>query len=196
MSGTITGIQEIEKPESEEGVNFDEPRDKDESKKLFDEKNVIPEPVSQPYVTLKSDVLRSILASLKDASVKSQTDSQPKNESQDAATLLTLQKGHNNCEVQDEIMKEANSVEGSKEEERSHQRLVSQYLDSKKNAEPHLLAEESQEEKIERERTILNLRIMSVDSNSTRARKGERKSNSSGQGHLRYLLSPLKLKFT
>ena len=83
--------------------------------------------MSKSYVTLKSDVLRSILASLKDASVKSQTDSQPKKERQDAATLLTLQKGHNNYEVQDESMKEANSVEGSKEEESSHQRLISQY---------------------------------------------------------------------
>ena len=67
MSGTETGIPEVERPDSEESVDFDDPRDKNESKKLFDEKNVIPEPVSQPYVTLKSDVLRSILSSLKDA---------------------------------------------------------------------------------------------------------------------------------
>ena len=46
-------------------------------------------------------------------------------------------------------MKEANSAEGSEEEETEHQRLVSQYLNLKKNAEPHQLATESQEEKIE-----------------------------------------------
>ena len=83
----------------------------------------------QPYVSLKlSDVLRSILASLKDALVKSQVDSQSRNERQDVATTSTLQKGRNNCKVRDEIMKEANTAEPSEEEETEHLRLVSQYL--------------------------------------------------------------------
>ena len=105
----------------------------------------------QSYVSFKSNqgmndyVLRSILASYKDALVKSQIGSQPKNNFQDAATLSTSQKGHNNFEVRDEIMKEAYSAEGGREEETEHQRLVSQYLNLKKNSEPHQLAEESQE---------------------------------------------------
>ena len=91
--------------------------------------------------------MRSIQASLKDASVKCQIDSQPKNESQDAATLSTLQKVHNNFEVRDEIMKESNSAEGSEEEETEHQRLVSQYLNLKKNSEPHQLAKKKAKKK-------------------------------------------------
>ena len=40
-------------------------------------------------------------------------------------------------------MKEANSAEGSEEQETEQQRLFSQYLDLKKNSEPHRLAKES-----------------------------------------------------
>ena len=85
MSGTETGIPEVERPDSEESVDFEDPRDEDESKKVFDDKNVTPEPVSHSYVSFKSNqgvndnVLRSIFASPKDALVKSQIDSQPKN---------------------------------------------------------------------------------------------------------------------
>ena len=185
MSGTENGIPEVEKRESEETVDFEDPCDEDESKKVFDEKNVTPETVPQPYVSFKSkqgiddNVLQLILAPLKDASVKSQIDSQPKNESQDAAKPSPLQKGRNNFEVRDEIMKEAKSAEGSEEEVTEHQRLVSQYLNSKKNSEPHQLANESQEEKMEQQRIISNLRIMSVDPNLTFAREGERNPNSS-----------------
>ena len=75
------------------------------------------------------------------------------------------------------------------------QRLVSQYLNLKKNSEPHQIAEETQEEKIEQQQIISNLRIMSVDPYSTCARReGERNSNSFDQGHLRYMISPSKLK--
>ena len=42
-------------------------------------------------------------------------------------------------------MKEANSAEGSEEEETEHQRLVSQFLNLNKNSEPHQLAEETEE---------------------------------------------------
>ena len=45
MSGTETGIPEVERPDSEESVDFEDLRDEDESKKVFDEKNVTPEPV-------------------------------------------------------------------------------------------------------------------------------------------------------
>ena len=41
MSCSKTGVQEIEKPDREESVDFDDPRDKDESKNVFNEKNVI-----------------------------------------------------------------------------------------------------------------------------------------------------------
>ena len=65
MSGTETGIQDVDRPDSEDSVNFEDPRDEDESNKVFDEKNVTPATVPQPYVSLKSsDVLRSILAPL------------------------------------------------------------------------------------------------------------------------------------
>ena len=130
---------------------------------MFDEKNVIPEPVSQPYVTLKSDVLRSILASLKDSLIKSQVDSQSRNERQDVATTSTLQKGRSNCKVRDEIMKEANTAEPSEEEEREHLRFVSQYLNLKKNSEPCQLAKESQEEESKQQRIISDLKIMNLD---------------------------------
>ena len=62
-------------------------------------------------------------------------------------------------------MKEANSAEGSKEEETEHQRLVSQYLNLKKNSEPHQLAKESQGEKFKQQRITSNLKVMSVDPN-------------------------------
>jgi hypothetical protein len=56
--------------------------------------------VRQPFVSLKSsDVLRSILASSKDSLIKSQVDSQSRNERQDVATTSTLQKARNNCKV-------------------------------------------------------------------------------------------------
>ena len=51
---------------------------------------------------MNDNILQSVLASFKDASVKSQIDSQPKTDFQDAAALPTLEKG-----VRDEIMKEA-----------------------------------------------------------------------------------------
>ena len=71
MSCSETGIQEVERRYGEESVDFEDSVDKDESQNIFDEENVPSEPVLQPYVSLKlSDVLRSILASLKDASVK------------------------------------------------------------------------------------------------------------------------------
>ena len=122
-SGSKTGIQEVERRDSEESVDFEDPCDKDESKKVFDDKNVTLATVPQPYVSFKSNqgmndnVLRSILASLKDALVKSQVDSQPKHDFQDAATLSSFQRGHNNFEVRDEIMKKTNSAEGSEEGE-------------------------------------------------------------------------------
>ena len=106
VSGTETGIQEVERPDSEESVDFEDPCDEDESKKVFDDENVTPATVPQPYVSFKSNqgmndnVLRSILASCKDASVKNQIDSKPKNDFQDAATLSTFQKGHNNFEFE------------------------------------------------------------------------------------------------
>jgi hypothetical protein len=100
MSCSKTGIQEVERRDGEESVDFEDLRDKDESKNIFDEVNVFPESVRQPFVSLKSsDVLRSILASLKDALVKSQVDSQSRNERQDVATTSTLQKARNNCKV-------------------------------------------------------------------------------------------------
>ena len=77
----------------------------------------------QPYVSVKSNqgiddnVLWSILASLKDALVKNQIESQSKNESKDAASPPALQKGRNNFEVQDKSIQEANSAEGSEEQE-------------------------------------------------------------------------------
>ena len=200
MSGTKTEIQEVERPDSEESVNFEDPCDEDESKKVFDDKNVTPATVPQPYVSFKSNqgmkdiVLRSILSSFKDASVKSQIDSQSKNESQDASTLSSLQKVHNNFEVRDEIMKEANSAEGSEEEETEHQRLVSQYLDLKENSEPHQLAKESKEEETEQQRIISNLKIMNLDPKLTCAMEGESNLNSSEHGHLRYLIPTSKLK--
>ena len=40
-SGSKTEIPEAERPDSEESVDFEDPRDEDESKKVFDEKNVI-----------------------------------------------------------------------------------------------------------------------------------------------------------
>ena len=79
MSCSKTGIQEVERHDGEESVNFEDPSDKDDTKNIFDEVNVPPEPVPQPYVNLKlSDVLQSILASLKDALVKNQIESQSK----------------------------------------------------------------------------------------------------------------------
>ena len=48
VSGTETGIQEVERPDSEESVDFEDPRDEDESKKVFDEKNVNLATVPQP----------------------------------------------------------------------------------------------------------------------------------------------------
>ena len=54
MSGPKTGIQEVERRDSDESADFEHSCDEGESKKVFDEKNVIPEPVSQPYVSVKS----------------------------------------------------------------------------------------------------------------------------------------------
>ena len=126
MSCSKTGIQEVEKRNGGQSVDFEDFRDKDESKNIFDKENVPSEPVPQPYVSLKlSDVLRSILASLKDALVKSQVDSQSRNERQDVATISTLQKGRKNCKVQDEIMKVANTAEPREEEETEHLPLFS-----------------------------------------------------------------------
>ena len=48
MLGTKPGIQEVERRDSEESVNFEDPRDKDESKKVFDEENVTLATVPQP----------------------------------------------------------------------------------------------------------------------------------------------------
>ena len=150
MSCSKTVVQEVEKRNGGQIVDFEDFRDKDESKNIFDKENVASEPVPQPYVSLKlSDVLRSILASLKDAFVKSQVDSQSRNERQDVATTSTLQKGHNNCKVRDKIMKVANTAEPRKEEETEHLPLFSQYLNLKKNSEPRQLAKESQEEETE-----------------------------------------------
>ena len=111
MSCSKTVVQEVEKRDGEQSVDFEDSRDKDESKNIFDKENVPSEPVPQPYVSLKlSDVLRSILASLKDALVKSQVDSQSRNERQDVGTNSTLQKGRKNSKVRDEIMKVANTA--------------------------------------------------------------------------------------
>ena len=54
-SGSKTGIQEVERRDSEESVDFEDPRDEDESKKVFDEKNVTPATVPQPYISVKSN---------------------------------------------------------------------------------------------------------------------------------------------
>jgi hypothetical protein len=133
---------------------------------------VFPESVRQPFVSLKSsDVLRSILASLKDSLIKSQVDSQSRNERQDVATTSTLQKGRKNCKVRDEIMKEANTAEPSEEEETEHLPLFSQYLNLKKNSEPCQLAKESQEEETEQQRIISDLKIMNLDPKLTCARE-------------------------
>ena len=51
---------------------------------------------------MNDNILQSVLASFKDASVKSQIDSQPKTDFQGAATLSTFEKG-----VRNEIMKGA-----------------------------------------------------------------------------------------
>ena len=70
MSGTKTEIQEVERPDSEESVNFEDPCDEGESKKVFDDKNVTLATVPQPYVSFKSNqgmhdnMLQSILAML------------------------------------------------------------------------------------------------------------------------------------
>ena len=126
VSCSKIGIQEVERRNGEESVDFEDSCDKDESKNIFDKENVPSEPVPLPYVSLKlSDVLRSILVFLKVTLVKSQVDSQSRNERQDVATTLTLQKGRNNCKVWDEIMKGAYSANPSEEEEREYLRLFS-----------------------------------------------------------------------
>ena len=43
-----TGIQEVERRNGEESVDFEDSCDKDESKNIYDKKNVSPEPVPQP----------------------------------------------------------------------------------------------------------------------------------------------------
>jgi hypothetical protein len=138
--------------------------------------------------------LRSILASLKDALVKSQVDSQSRNERQDVATTSTLQKGRNNCKIRDEIMKEANTAEPSGEEETEHLPLFSQYLNLKKNSEPCQLAKESQEAETEQQRIISDLKIMNLDPKLTCAREWERNSNLSENGYLCCLIPISKLK--
>ena len=64
----------------------------------------------------------------------------------------------------------------------------------KKNSEPRQLAKESQEEEIEQQRIISDLKIMNLDPKLTCAREGERNSNLSENGYLCYLIPISKLK--
>ena len=93
------------------------------------------------------------------------------------ATTSTSQKGRKNCKVRDEIMKETYTAEPSEGEDTEHLRLVSQYLNLKKNSEPRQLAKESQEEESEQQRIISDLKIMNPDPKLTCVRVGERYSN-------------------
>ena len=61
MSCSKTVVQEVEKRDGEQSVDFEDSRDKDESKNIFDEENVPSEPVPPPCVSLKLSEVRLIL---------------------------------------------------------------------------------------------------------------------------------------
>ena len=91
-------------------------------------------------------------------------------------------------------MQEANSAEGSQEEETEQQRFDVQYLDLENSIEPHQFAKEYQEGETEQQGIISDLKMMNLDTKLTCAREEERNSNSSKFAHLCDLIPTSRLK--